>query len=196
LRPRAALVPLQAAVETFRSRDDAAGLALALNHLGCLERDLGSPDAVGHLAEALRLREEIGDRRGVTLTLANRGLAEAAAGDVDRGRESVRAALARVEAIEDRPGEAGVLLDLAVVELVAGETRAARALAESAIDVFHPQGYRRMDALVLTFAGQLAAEQGDPAAARRHAAEAERLFVQMRHKPGRQRAAAVLAGIR
>ncbi len=196
LRPRAALVPLQAAVATFRSRDDAAGLALALNHLGCLERDLGSPDAVGHLAEALRLREEIGDRRGVTLTLANRGLAEAAAGDVDRGRESVRAALARVEAIEDRPGEAGVLLDLAVVELVAGETRAARALAESAIDVFHPQGYRRMDALVLTFAGQLAAEQGDPAAARRHAAEAERLFVQMRHKPGRQRAAAVLAGIR
>ena len=72
LRPRAALVPLQAAVETFRSRDDAAGLALALNHLGCLERDLGSPDAVGHLTEALRLREEIGDRRGVTLTLANR----------------------------------------------------------------------------------------------------------------------------
>ena len=196
LRPAAALVPVQAAVGTFRSLGDPAGLALALNHLGCVERDLGSPDAVGHLAEALRLREEIGDRRGVTLTLANRGLAEAAAGDSDRGRESVRAALARVEAIEDRPGEAGILLDLAVVELVAGETRAARALAEGAVDLFRPQGYRRMDALALTFAGQLAAEQGDHEVARRHAEEAERLFAEMGHQPGRQRAAAVLAGTR
>jgi len=196
LRPAAALVPVRAAVETFRSLGDPAGLALALNHLACVERDLGSPDAVGHHAEALRLREEIGDRRGVTLTLANRGLAEAAAGDSDRGRESVRAALARVEAIEDRPGEAGILLDLAIVELVAGETRAARALAEGAIDLFRPQGYRRMDALALTFAGQLAAEQGDHAVARRHAEEAESLFAEMGHHPGQQRAAAVLAGTR
>ena len=86
LRPAAALGPVRAAVATFDSLGDPAGLALALNHLGCVERDLGSPDAVGHLAEALRLREEIGDRRGVTLSLANLGLAEAAAGDSDRGR--------------------------------------------------------------------------------------------------------------
>jgi predicted ATPase/DNA-binding SARP family transcriptional activator len=193
LRPAAALSPVRAAVATFRSLGDPAGLALALNHLACVERDLGSPDAVGHLAEALRLREEIGDRRGVTLTLANRGLAEAAAGDSDRGRESVRAALARVEAIDDRPGQAGILLNLAVVELVAGETRVARALAEGAVDLFRPQGYRRMDALLLTFAAQLAAEQGDPKAARRHAQDAKRLFADMGHRPGQQRAAAVLA---
>ena len=192
LRPAAALVPVQAAVATFRSLGDPAGLALALNHLACVERDLGSPDAVGHLAEALRLREEIGDRRGVTLTLANRGLAEAAAGDSDRGRESVRAALARVEAIDDRPGEAGILLDLAVVELVAGETRAARALAEGAADLFRPQGYRRMEALVLTFAGQLAAEQGDhggrPAAGRRGEAAVRRDGQQTRPAARRRRA--------
>jgi predicted ATPase len=194
LRPAAALVPAQAAVRTFRSLGDSAGLGLALNQLACVERDLRSPDAVGHLAEALRLREEIGDRRGVTLTLANLGLAEAAAGDSDRGRESVRAALARVEAIDDRPAEAGILLDLALVELVAGETRAARALAEGAVDLFRPQGYRRMDAVVLTFAAQLAAGQGDNRASRRYAEEAERLFAGMGHEPGRKRAAAVLAG--
>jgi predicted ATPase/DNA-binding SARP family transcriptional activator len=194
LRPAAALEQAQAAVRTFSSLGDPAGLALALNQLACVERDLRSPDAIGHLAEALRLREEIGDRRGATLTLANRGLAEAAAGDSDRGRESVRTALARVEAIDDRPGEAGILLNLAIVELVAGETRAARALVESAVDRFRPQGYRRIDALALAFAGQLAAEQGDHKAARRHAAEAERLFAAMGHEPGRQRAAAVLAG--
>jgi tetratricopeptide (TPR) repeat protein len=192
-RPAAALGPVQAAVRTFGSRGDPAGLALALNHLGCVERDLGDPAAVEHLAEALRLRERIGDTRAATLTLANRGLAEAAAGDPDRGRESVRSALARVEAIEDRPGEAGILLDLAVVELVAGETHAARALAEDAAGLFRPQGYRRIDALVLAFAGELAVREGDRRAARRHTEEARALFAEMGHRPGEQRVAALLA---
>jgi predicted ATPase/DNA-binding SARP family transcriptional activator len=191
-QPAAALAPVQAAVRTFDSLGDPAGLALALNHLGCIERDLGDPAAVEHLADALRLREEIGDRRGVTLALASRGLAEAAMGDSGRGRESVRAALAQVEAIEDRPGEAGVLLDLAVVELMAGEHHAARALADDAADHFGPQGYRRLDALVLTFAGQLAAQEGDAQAARRHADQARRLFAGMRCRPGEERAAALV----
>ena len=83
--------------------------------------------------------------------------------------------------------------DLAVVELVAGETRAARALAEGAVELFRPQGYRRMDALLLTFAAELAAEQGDPEAARDRAREATGLFAGMGHRPGVQRLAAVLA---
>jgi hypothetical protein len=58
LRPAAAVVPVQAAVQTFRSLGDVAGLALALNHLGCVERDLGDPGAVEHLSEALRLRAD------------------------------------------------------------------------------------------------------------------------------------------
>jgi hypothetical protein len=52
-----------------------------------------------------------------------------------------------------------------------------------------------MDALVLTFTGQLAAEQGDHEAARRDAEEAERLFTEMGNQPGRQRAATVLASV-
>jgi tetratricopeptide (TPR) repeat protein len=191
-QPAAALASVQAAVRTFDSLGDRAGLAFALNHLGCIERDLVDPAAVDHLAEALRLREHIGDRRAVTLALANRGLAEAAMGDVDRGRESLRAALALVEAIEDRPGEAGVLLDLAVVELMAGENHAARSLAEDTVDHLSPQGYRRMDALVLTFAGQLAGQEGDVQAARRHADQARRLFAEMGCQPGEERAAALM----
>ncbi|MEN3357200.1 MAG: hypothetical protein V7637_1182 [Mycobacteriales bacterium] len=195
-QPAAALAPVRAAVRTFESLGDLAGLALALNHLGCVERDLGDPAAVKHLAEALELRERIGDRRAVTLALANRGLAEAAMGDSDRGRESVRAALAQVEAIEDRPGEAGILLDLAVVELMAGEHHAARALADDAADRFGPQGYRRLDALVLTFAGQLAEQEGDVTVARRHADRARRLFAEMRCRPGEERAAALVGAVK
>ncbi|HVQ92133.1 MAG TPA: hypothetical protein VMU51_13950, partial [Mycobacteriales bacterium] len=191
LRPAAALASVQAAVRTFDSLDDPAGLALALNHLGCVERDLGDPAAVGHLAEALRLREQIGDRRAVTLTLANRGLAEAAAGEPERGRASVRAALAQVEAIEDRPGEAGTMLNLAIVELIAGEIHVARTLAGDAVSLYSRQGYRRMDALVLALAGQLAAHDGDLPAARRQAEAARRLFAEMGCRPGEQRAAAL-----
>jgi predicted ATPase/DNA-binding SARP family transcriptional activator len=194
LRPAAALAPVRAAVQTFRSLGDVTGLALALNHLGCVERELGDPAAVENLTEALRLRTRIGDRRGATVTLATRGLAEAAAGDPDRGRESVRAALGRLEAIDDRPGEAGILLDLAVVELVAGETHAARALAEGAVELFRPQGYSRLDALVLTFGAQLAGREGDGRAARRHAEQALGLFGGMGCRPGQERASRVLAG--
>jgi len=182
-------------VQTFGSLGDATGLALALNHLGCVERELGDPAAVEHLAQALRLRTRTGDRRAATVTLATRGLAEAAAGDPGRGRESVRAALGQLEAIEDRPGEAGILLDLAVVELVAGETHAARVLAEGAAELFRPQGYSRLDALVLTFGAELAGREGDDRAARRHAEEARRLFAGMGCRPGEERASRVLAGV-
>jgi hypothetical protein len=115
-----------------------------------------------------------------------------AAVDFGRGRESVRAALARVEAIEDRPGEAGILLDLAVVELVAGETHAARSLVEDAVDLFRPQGYHPMDALVLMFAAELAAREGDDRAAQRDAEQARRLFAGMRCPPGERRAARLI----
>jgi hypothetical protein len=195
LRPAAALAPVRAAAQTFASLGDVAGRAFALNHLGCVERELGDPAAVGHLAEALRLRERIGDRRAAILTLATRGLAEAAAGDPDRGRDSVRAALSWLEAIEDGPAGAGVLLDLAVVELVAGETGAARALTETAVELFRPQGYTRLDALALTFGAQLADREGDGRAARQHAQEARGLFGAIGCLPGVQRAATVLAAI-
>jgi predicted ATPase/DNA-binding SARP family transcriptional activator len=195
LRPAAALAPVRAAAQTFASLGDAAGRAFALNHLGCVERELGDPAAVGHLAEALRLRERIGDRRAAILTLATRGLAEAAAGDPDRGRESVRAALSWLEAIEDGPAGAGVLLDLAVVELVAGETAAARALTDTAVELFRPQGYTRLDALALTLGAELADREGDGRAARRDAEEAHGLFGAIGCLPGVQRAAGVLAAI-
>jgi predicted ATPase/DNA-binding SARP family transcriptional activator len=193
LHPVAALGPVQAAVRAFHSLGDAAGLGLALNHLGCVERDLGDPAAVGHLTEALRLREQLGDRRAVTVTLANRGLAEAAAGEADRGRASVRAALAQVEAVEDRPGASGTLLDLAVVELIAGETHAARSLAGDAVELFSRQGYRRLDAVALTFAAELAAREGDARTARRHAEQARLLFAGLHCGPGVERALAIAA---
>jgi predicted ATPase/DNA-binding SARP family transcriptional activator len=193
MQPAAAAEPVRSAVQTFQSLNDPAGLAMALNHLGCIERDIGDPDSVPHLTQALRLREQLGDRRAATMTLASRGLAEAAVGDHDRGRKSVRAALAQLEAINDSAGAAGVIANLAAVELMAGETHAARVLADNAVELSRPQGFRRLDALIRTLAAQLAGREGDHEAARRHANEARELFADFGCAPGAERSATVLA---
>ena len=78
-----ALDAVRRAVDVFAELDDAAGLAHALNHLGCIERDRREFEpAEQHLREALRLREQLGDHRGENLCLANLGLLSAAAGDL------------------------------------------------------------------------------------------------------------------
>ena len=195
MRPAEAAEPVRSAVRTFQTLHDPVGLAMALSHLGCVERDIGDPDAVPHLTQALRLREQLGDRRGATVTLASRGLAEAALGDHDRGRRSVRAALTQLEAVNDKAGAASVLANLAAVELVAGETHAARVLADNAVELSRGQGFRRLDALTRTLAAQLAGQEGDHAAARRLATEARDLFADFGCRPGEERAATVLAAI-
>jgi len=194
-----ALDRAHATVATFESLDDAGGLALALNHLACVTRDLGGAGeqaATKHLDEALHLRERLGDRRAVTLTLASLGLAAAAAGDAEAGRRHARAALARAESIDDGPSTAGCLLDLAVVELMSGERHVARALAEQAVDAFRPQGYLRLDALVRLFAAQLAADDGDLRGATGHAETSADLFDRVGCRPGHARATALVRELR
>jgi hypothetical protein len=104
----------------------------------------------------------------------------------------VRAALARLEAINDGAGAAGIVSNLAAVELLAGQTHTARVLAEDAVELYRPQGFSRLDALALTFAAELAGLAGDRPAMRRHATEARRLFAELGCRPGERRAAALL----
>jgi len=191
--PAAAAV-VRRSTEVFDDLGDDAGLALALHHLGCIERDLGEfGDARAHLNEALWLRRQLGDRRGENLTLANLGLSDAAAGDFDAGRRLVRVALAQGEEVEDGPGVAGSLLALAVVELFAGDLALSRRLAEQAVEAYRPQGYRPMTAWALQLAAELAWSDGDREAVRRRGAEAAALFAEVGCRLGRSRAAALAA---
>jgi tetratricopeptide (TPR) repeat protein len=193
LTSAAAVVRRSAGV--FDAVGDEAGLALALNHLGCIERDLGQfSDARAHLSEALRLRRQLGDRRGENMVLANLGLVSAAAGDFDAGRGLTRVALAQGEEVEDGPGVAGGLLSRAVVELFAGELKLSRNLVGQAVELFRPQGYRRMTGWALQLAAELAQTDGDGDAARRYGAEAAALFTDADCRLGRSRAEALFAG--
>ena len=185
------------AVEIFDDIADDAGSALALHHLGCIERDRGEFDAARvHLNMALRLRRQFGDRRGENLTLANLGLNDAAAGDIENGRRLARIAVARGEEVDDGPGVAGSLLDLAVVELFSGDVALGRRLADQAADAFRPQGYPRLTAWALQLAAELAMDDGAYPAARRYVAESAELFSQGDCRIGRSRAVALAAQTR
>jgi predicted ATPase/DNA-binding SARP family transcriptional activator len=187
-----ALDAVNRSVDAFADIDDAAGLAHALNHLGCIERDrLMFESADEHLREALRIREQLGDRRGENVSLANLGLLAAAAGDVTAGRRFARTAPDRGEAVDDGPGVAGALLDLAVVELFGGERHSARVLAERAVGAFQPQGYVRLEAWARLLAAELARDDGDTEALIRHGRPAADLFARLGCRIGTARAAAL-----
>lgn len=178
---------VERAAEAFARIDDTAGLAHALNHLGCVERDARLfDDADKHLREALRLREQLGDRRAENLSLANLGLLAAAAGDVAEGRRYARIALDRGTAVDDAPGAGGALLNLAVIELYGGDRQRARVLTERAAEAFEPQGFLRLEA----WARLLAAELGAPAEHRRIA---HALFGRLGCRLGLPRAEALLS---
>jgi tetratricopeptide (TPR) repeat protein len=187
-----ALEAVGRSVDAFADLDDAAGLAHALNHLGCIERDraLFEP-ADKHLREALRIREQLGDHRGANLCLANLGLLCAAAGDLAEGRRHARLALERGEAVDDGPGVAGALLDLAVVELLAGARHAARELAGQAAEAYAPQGYLRLEAWARLLAAELARDDRDTEALARHGRVAVALFARLGCHIGTARAAAL-----
>jgi predicted ATPase/DNA-binding SARP family transcriptional activator len=188
----AAVDTTQRAADAFARIDDDAGLAHALNHLGCVERDARLFDAADkHLREALRLRQELGDRRAENLSLGNLGLLCATAGDVGEGRRFARAALDRGEAVDDGPGVGGGLLNLAVVELIAGERHHARILVEQAIEALEPQGYLRMEAWTRLLAAELARDDGDPDAVESHGRTAVDLFDRIGCRLGAARAAAL-----
>lgn len=187
-----ALEAVRRSVDGFAGIDDTVGLGHALNHLGCIERDRGLFEpAEKHLREALRIRKQLGDRRGENLTLANLGLLSAAAGDPGEGRRFTRIALDRGEAVDDVPAVAGALLDLVIVELFAGQRHAARALAEQAVKALHPQGYVRLEAWALLLAAELARDDGDHEVLVRHGRTAAEIFARLGCRIGTARAAAL-----
>jgi predicted ATPase/DNA-binding SARP family transcriptional activator len=185
----AALAVTSMAVDEFARIDDTAGLAHALNHLGCVERDARMFDpAWTHVREALRLRRALGDRRSENLSTANLGLLSAAAGDLAEGRRLARTAFDRAESVDDGPGAAGALLNLAVVELFAGSRGRARELTSQAVEAFVPQGYLRLEAWARLLAAELA---DDEAARQRHGRAALELFGRLGNRLGYARAKAL-----
>ncbi len=170
------------------------GSALALNHLGCVERDQ-RPVRRGRRAPARGAAAPRAARRPARRepdAWPTSGCCRAAAGDAVEGRRVARSALDRGEAVDDGPGVAGALLNLAVVELFAGDPRRRR--------VPSPSGRSRRSARRGTcawrrwarlLAAELALDDGDPEALSRHGRAAVELFARLGCRLGSARAAAL-----
>ena len=77
---------LDEAASMFGALGDRYGEALVCSHVGCLHGVRGEHDAGrAALERSLQLRQGLGDRRAIGLTLCNQGVLTASEGDVERG---------------------------------------------------------------------------------------------------------------
>jgi len=170
-----ALAATSDALEQFAVMGDDLAKAQALHQLGCLHRDIGDYQAAGAaLSSARELRIVLGDRRGELLSEINIALLDAMAGDIDRGLESARRSLSGFESAGDQVGMGATLAILGAVELLSGETRAARELYGRAAARLAP--WHRLMGWLRLMAAELSYELGDPARAARETDRAAAVF--------------------
>jgi DNA-binding NtrC family response regulator/predicted ATPase len=144
-----------------------AARARALNGAGNLARDLGDyARAAEHHAEALRLRREIGDTRGVAGSLNNLGVIAHDRARYGEAEAYFTEALPNWRATGDHEGLALSLNNLGRTRRFQGDFDQAKALADEAFALFQASGHSWGMAQELNSLANTAHFQGDLAAAR------------------------------
>ena len=103
------------ALAYFEGANDPAAAAIVRNNLGIVERrDPAGDKALSeqHLQAALRLRRELGDRRGIAETLNNLGVLAHVQDDLDAARSYYAETLEHEQALHHIHGAAIVLCNL------------------------------------------------------------------------------------
>ncbi|HEU5286981.1 MAG TPA: hypothetical protein VFV20_01125, partial [Candidatus Limnocylindria bacterium] len=106
----------------------------------------------------------------------NLGAARVEAGDVERGRDDLRRALAQLDGTKFLPG---AHRDLAVAELAAGDVVAAAAHAEQALSLARTAGARQTEAQAERVLAQIAIARGDEDQARELLARSRKTFSEL-----------------
>jgi predicted ATPase/DNA-binding SARP family transcriptional activator/class 3 adenylate cyclase len=134
----------------------------ALNGAGNLTDVQGDYEAARLLhEEALGIREEIDDKRGVAGSLNNLAIIAGAQGDFERGRSLLEKALKINRETGNRGWEATNLGNLGMVALHLGDLVAARAHSEASLAINEELGNTNGIAHYLDVLGTLALKQGD-----------------------------------
>jgi tetratricopeptide (TPR) repeat protein len=171
----AAISTIADAIDLFADLGDDLARAQALHQIGCTHRDSGDYQEAGQaLSLARELRVGLGDRRGELLTEINLALLHAVAGDIDRGLGNARRSLSGFEAAGDRVGIGAALTVLGAIELLSGESRAAREMYRRAAERFAP--WPRFSGWLRLVMAELSNELGDPRRAAREIAAAAHVF--------------------
>jgi DNA-binding CsgD family transcriptional regulator len=141
-----------------------------------LARQEGAFDrAAGLLDESLGLYRELGDRRGMALTLTNLGTVALRQGDAERARALHDEARILFRDLGDAPGLVGALIDLGLAFLKLGDTDRAGAACAEGLVLAHELGDREQMATTLEYLAAVAATGGQEARAVRLCAAADRL---------------------
>jgi predicted ATPase/DNA-binding SARP family transcriptional activator len=173
--PQSAISVIRDSLEQFTELRDDLARAQALHQLGCIHRDCGNFRAAGEaLSLARDLRLGLGDRRGELLTEINIALLHTMGGDIDRGLADARRCLSGFESAGDQVGMGATLTVLGAVELVSGETRAAREMYARAAARLAP--WRRHAGWQRLMVAELSNELDDPRRAEREIARAATIF--------------------
>jgi tetratricopeptide (TPR) repeat protein len=173
--PRSAISVVTDSLEQFTELRDDLARAQALHQLGCLHRDCGNVRAASEaLSMARDLRLRLGDRRGQLLTEINIALLHGMGGEIERGLADARRCLSRFESAGDQVGMGAALTVLGAVELVSGESRAARKMYARAAEKLAP--WRRHAGWERLMVAELSYELDDPHRAEREIAQAAAIF--------------------
>ncbi len=157
---------LEALLDLAASRAVPAQRARALFAAGVLastQRDLEEGKALHR--QSLALFEELGDRRGVVVSLVALANQHVAAGDQDGARRLIEQSLRVWQELGDRAGYARSLSNLGFVARAQGRFEEARALYRRAAELFARLGDRPSRAWAVDHEGDVARDQADLAAA-------------------------------
>ena len=150
-------------------QDHAADLsrAKALNAAGALlvKQDDYRP-ACARFEQALTIYRELGDQRGVAMSMTNLGNAAREQGNYAEARAFHEEALSIYRALGPRWSEAIALGNLGIDVYDQGDYPYATTLYEQALAIFRERGDRRSIALALNFLGIAARQQGKYSAAK------------------------------
>ncbi len=157
-------------------------------------------DIMGFLAahrQALEIYRELGNRRGVSITLTNLGTAWLHLGELEKAAVQLDEARPMLRAHGDRVVEGGLLISLSCLARWQGDTARAVSLAATALDIAVAAQARDLELLALCVLGEAELAQGAPAIAAQHFERARALAVQAQaadqHEAGAGLARAALA---
>jgi non-specific serine/threonine protein kinase len=157
---------LSGSLAAARDGQLAAARAKALHGAAVLASEQGDYPAARALhEECLSIRRELGDRRGIAVSLSNLGVVADEQGDNGAARILRQESLAMFRELGDRRGVAGLLSNLGVAAHDHGDYAAARALYEESLAIRRQLGDRLGIAISLNNMGLVAREQGEYAAA-------------------------------
>ena len=172
-------------LEIARRQQDQQSVAVSLNALAVVNRDLGKLEAANELfEESLTFWKQLGDRLAVARGLSNLATVRKLQGNFEEARELYEECQAIFAEVGDRTGIAWAFNHQADLMREQGDLAEARALYECGIGAFREVNDRWGIAGSLADLGNLTREQGDYAASEELYRESLRLFQELGHKRG------------